>query len=103
VSDRPEIPWIAEYMNRLPDVLWDRCVVGDGEGCVFGWVERPGGRHDFVLLRWTPAGVGLTTSSAERGPEFARALGIPEPLWQPLRGVEEAFGTFAPDKIVRAA
>lgn len=62
-------PWapaiIARDLNALPFVKWDR-YVNDGEWCaLYGWIERPDGRADFVILIYTPEGRENYTSSAE--------------------------------------
>lgn len=69
---------IAERMNRLTQVSWDRCVMHDASAAAYGWIDRSDGRSDFVLLdfqwgtttglasesvRWLA--VGFSTSSAE--------------------------------------
>lgn len=74
---------IAERMNRLPEVGWDRCIFADGHGTAFGWIDRDDARKDFVALnfQWGETNdldgedvkwfsVGTLTSSAE----FSRSI-----------------------------
>lgn len=76
---------VAELMNRLPFVTWDRCVeytgaenVYDDDLSVFGWIARDDGRSDFVELVWPtlakPDQCGFSTSNAERSHEIADLL-----------------------------
>lgn len=82
---------VAEMLNRLPMVAWDRSIhapVGD-EGdemlIVYGWIERddvlregavlPGG-YDYVQIEfgsWTEE-VGFSTSSARHSEEMNRLI-----------------------------
>ena len=66
----------VEEMGLLPFVEWDR-YTEDGKGgvsMVFGWIARPDGRSDFVILRPTEGGLGFSTSSAEYSEEISRLL-----------------------------
>jgi hypothetical protein len=61
---------IAEWLNKLPMVTWDRFarapVEDDELLSVYGWIPRDDGRSDFVLLEfptWSDR-PGFTTSSA---------------------------------------
>lgn len=74
--------WIADTLNALPFVTWDRCV-DTGEDTdrnrsisVFGWIDRNDGRKDFILVEfasWTNK-PGFATSSAFRSREIAEIL-----------------------------
>ncbi len=55
---------IADILNALPFVLWDRCTVAGDETTIYGWIDRRDGRKDFVLVQFTGPLVGFTTSSA---------------------------------------
>jgi hypothetical protein len=83
---------IAEVLNLLPIVRWDRLTFdpepgADGapaEAAVYGWVEREDGRADFVLIQFDVFDRGARwrnyfSSSAERSEEIYRLLtGLPE-------------------------
>lgn len=63
---------VAEILNRFPEVAWDRTAGEDDERAVYGWLPRPDGRADFLLLWfWEDAGklqVSHATSSTELSP-----------------------------------
>ena len=90
------LPELAEVLNRLSFVRWDRCVPrDDGSGVVYGWISRPDGRADFVLVEWdTDTGVGFTTSSAAHSEEISRLLhgDDPDSDHRPCQAVEDVFG-----------
>ena len=62
---------ISDYLNCHPEVRWDRFIEDvDGEPgaiAVYGWIDRPDGRADFVLYRFAPSSndAYFTTSSVE--------------------------------------
>lgn len=78
---------MAERMNRLDFVRWDRCVRHDNTAVAYGWISRDDGRSDFVLLdfSWgdtegldgstlTWFAVGFSTSSAVYSAIISRLL-----------------------------
>lgn len=69
----------VEEMAVLDFVNWDRFAGNTERLSVFGWIDRPDGRSDFVLLRVTAEGIAFTTSSAELSPEISRRLNGGEP------------------------
>lgn len=88
---------IAEVLNRLPEVRWDRFTYGAGAAAVYGWIDRADGRADFVLVRFRVDDEGTRffdwwTSSAKH------SLGICERLNGKVLGhvdcerVDERFG-----------
>jgi hypothetical protein len=55
-------------------VEWDR-VTDDGEAIkVYGWIPRPDGKRDFLLVRFDEETIEFTTSSAKHSAEIARLL-----------------------------
>jgi hypothetical protein len=72
---------IADYLNRLPQVEWDRSISApvaetDVMTIVYGWIARDDGHFDFVQLEfasWSPE-PGFSTSSAEHSSEMNRAI-----------------------------
>lgn len=95
---------LAERMNRLPLVRWDRCVEHDVTAATFGWIERPDGRSDFVLLdfSWgdtvglagetlTWLAVGFSTSSARHSDEMSAQLELGEGH-KDCERIEDVFG-----------
>jgi len=107
-----EKPWtpeeVADVMNSLPFVTWDRMIgapVADGEHRqidAYGWIGRSDEHHDFVVLSFVswwdkPA---FTTSSAARSAEINCILyGGDEPHYDCLR-VEDVLGSLVPRKVV---
>lgn len=99
---------VAEVLNRLPFVTWDRMIgapVNDGEhreATVYGWIGRSDEHHDFVTLTFVswfdkPA---FTTSSAARSGEINRLLsGEDAPHFDCLR-VEDVLGSLVHRKVV---
>lgn len=82
---------IADYANRLPEVLWDRftCHETDGQLVVsmYGWIAREDGRSDFVLLQWwdlsqDPVPWSITSSSVHSW-EIGRRLYSEQDWWKP--------------------
>lgn len=71
---------VAEYLNRLPFVTWDRFVQDGDEVAVYGWIDRADTRADFVTLTFDlDSGLGMgapgfSTSSSERSLEIHRLL-----------------------------
>lgn len=91
---------IAEKMNTLPFVRWDRLTDADdtpGERRidVYGWIDRPDGRSDFIVLtfgEWTDS-VGWLTSSAEYDPTIRATLDPPGSPNYECQRVEDVFGS----------
>lgn len=97
---------MAERMNRLPYVRWDRCSFGDREGSVFGWIDREDGRADFVALdfQWGDTqdlygesvawfAVGTNTSSARYSREIGQAIVGSTETHRDCERVEDVFGS----------
>lgn len=108
-------PWtpdeVAEVLNRLSFVTWDRMIgapVSDESGgehreaTVYGWIGRSDDHHDFVTVTFVswyekPA---FSTSSAARSAEISRLLtGEDSPHYDCLR-VEDVFGALVHRKVV---
>jgi hypothetical protein len=96
---------IAERMNRLQEVAWDRCVLHAESGVAYGWIARTDGHFDFVLLDFSwgettgLAGervhwlaVGFTTSSAFYSREIDRRLRGTDAGHVDCSRVEDVFG-----------
>lgn len=79
-----------EEMVLLDFVRWDRYAGKPEKFQLFGWIDRPDGRSDFILFEVTPEGIGYTTSSAERSEEISRRLndGQASETHNPCRRVE---------------
>lgn len=104
---------IADILNVLPEVRWDRVAGTPERFLVFGWVDREKDlRSDFVALTVEP-GLGelsyyLTTSSAERSTEFMQRIddhhgvSAEEREHFPCQRVENIFGDLVPGAIVAA-
>lgn len=96
---------MADFMNRLSFVQWDRMSEGAAgrqmQSEVFGWIDRDDGRSDFVALRFSGSArdevpgwvnLGVFTSSALYSEEITRiVLGEDVPHYSCLR-VEDEFG-----------
>lgn len=69
---------VAEILNRLSFVQWDRYIEQDDRIHLYGWIARPAGGTDFVLLeiQATDDGllVGSTTSSGYHSRQISRIL-----------------------------
>jgi hypothetical protein len=92
VENSAQIGLPLEEMALLSLVKWDRYTMGpEGVSTVFGWIDRQDGRSDFVLLRPTREGCGVTTSSAEHSEAIGAALNGGEPTGrhQPCLRVED--------------
>lgn len=102
--DAPEVrAAIAETLNRVPMVWWDRLTFDANapEATVYGWIPRGDGRWDFVLITFgleaeTPGVEWFTwsTSSAKYSTTIYRLL---HPEADPAghiecERVEETFG-----------
>lgn len=75
---------IAHWLNKFPEVRWDRVAGNEDLVIVFGWVDRPDGKADVLVLEFTFTGDSFTgirmvaTSSAEHSRDFnTRIVGIP--------------------------
>jgi hypothetical protein len=94
---------LAEIMNQLTEVKWDRCTgVGGRAGSVFGWIERPDGRADFIVVGWLGGKVWYTTSSAEFSREFSRRLVGTDKDHRDCERVEDVFGGDVTRKVILA-
>lgn len=51
MNEREQIA-VSIWMNKLPLVKWDRTLRIDEVLYVYGWIDRPDGRSDFVSLRF---------------------------------------------------
>lgn len=98
---RPLLSKIAILMNAVPQVRWDRCVAGEHELRLYGWMDRPDDHADFVVLDVWPGGEGqpatqcafLTSSPDPTLTEvIAKAIGIPTDDHSPCKRIEEVFG-----------
>ncbi len=67
---------LEPFMEKLDFVQWDRFTNGEGFVNCFGWINRPDGRSDFVLLAiWDGhEEPHFWTSSAQYSEEIARRL-----------------------------
>lgn len=86
-ADRWTPERIADYLNRLPLVEWDRGInapVAGGEGevvtIVYGWILREDGHRDYVQLDFVPWSdrPGFATSSARFSAEMHALIFGPE-------------------------
>lgn len=83
---------IIGTLNRMPYVRWDR-LINNGNISVYGWIPRPDGKHDFVLVEWFGLGKWtFTTSSAHFDQRVAEALGIEPDNRFPCQRVADVFG-----------
>jgi hypothetical protein len=72
---------VAEYLNRLPMVGWDRVVTVPMDGgyvyqIVYGWIPRADGLFDFVQMdfaSWSDE-PGFSTSSRRHSAEMNRLI-----------------------------
>lgn len=102
---------IAEWLNRLPFVRWDRClrvpVGGDSQYemlTVYGWIDRDDGRADFVVMEFpsydeTP---GFTTSSAKHSAAINQLLykdADPNAPHYECDRVDDVFGALVPNRV----
>ena len=96
IPDDQQKQTVAEYANRLPEVLWDRFVSYeiDGQHAIdmYGWLPRDDGRADFVLLQWydlveqpLPRAI---TSSADMSEEISRRMYHDQEWWEPGEHVD---------------
>ncbi len=106
---------IADVLNLFPEVRWDRAT-GDMERfLIFGWLERPDLRSDFLALILEPENdlhyrYQPFTSSAERSEEFCKRVedhfaGAPvaETDHATCQRVEDLFDGLVPSAIALAA
>lgn len=71
--------FMAEQMNLLPMVTWDRYAGSGSEFDAYGWIPRRDGQRDFVVLQFNRFGVGFITSSAKYSAAISTILngGVP--------------------------
>ena len=50
LDELPIVAAIAERLNLLDEVRWDRFTAYANEVTVYGWIDRGDGRSDFVLI-----------------------------------------------------
>lgn len=97
---------IAEVLNRLEEVRWDRYVVDKCELTVFGWIDREDGRSDFVVVElWEPADRKMVaarlvaTSSASRSESIDQRLSGDGDGHIPCQRVEHLVGELVPNVV----
>jgi hypothetical protein len=85
---------MAAWLNVLPMVRWDRCVVDEAAGrtVVYGWIDRADDRTDFVVVEFDRETVGFTTSSARWSQTISQALFGRSDNHNPCRRVTDEFG-----------
>lgn len=108
---------IAQRMNRLDavGVQWDRCVLLDNSGVVYGWIAREDGRSDYVELtfQWgetrdlddapvTWLAGGVSTSSAKHSAQIATLMAGDDFAHTDCQRVEDVFGAMVNAKVVLA-
>lgn len=85
---RAEVPTM---LNEMPFVKWDR-LINNGNISVYGWIPRPDGKFDFVLVEWMDPGKWtFATSSAEFDARIADVLGIGSDNRFPCQRVADVF------------
>lgn len=69
---------VERILNLFPEVTWDRFTGSlDSDIGVFGWIARPDGKFDFIMLMIDKHGVWFcSTSSAEHSKDFSGRLGF---------------------------
>ena len=66
---------MREVMALFPEVEWDRYAGGPLGASTFGWIQRPEGQRDFLVIRFEHGVVtSFTTSSAKHSASIARRL-----------------------------
>lgn len=111
MTDRVRVA-VADRMNRLDEVEWDRCSFGESEGTAFGWIAREDGRADFVVLdfSWGETtgfdgetvpwfAVGTNTSSAVWSALIAERILGPENSHRDCERVEDVLGDLVVRKV----
>lgn len=100
---------IADVLNRLPFVRWDRFVEIDRGVLVdqvraYGWIDRGDGRSDFVVADFDlsdPIMVGFVTSSDRHSEEIGELVyGVRVEGHVPCQRVESVFGDLVHSKVV---
>lgn len=100
---RPHLAAVAAVMNNVLRVRWDRAIEGVEVLHLYGWVDRPDGRADFVMLgvEWRhragdgqPFELFTMTSSADPAlnDELAKAIGVEPDDHADCQRIEEVFG-----------
>lgn len=99
----PEL--IAEWLNKLPFVRWDRFAETPiGEHfftVVYGWIDRDDGHADYVQLEFVSwhDKPGSCTSSAKYSPEITRIFLGEDAEHIECQRVEDRFGDLVPSAI----
>jgi hypothetical protein len=92
---------IAETLNLLPEVRWDRYLENhEGGWDCYGWIDRPDGRSDFALIRFDVIGLWLEfwTSSAEHSRSiFERLNNSSAEDHNDCVRIDETFGALVPN------
>jgi hypothetical protein len=66
--------WLDAITSGGVPVEWDRVTDDDEAIKVYGWILRPDGKRDFVLVRFDEDTIEFTTSSAKHSAEIGRLL-----------------------------
>ena len=69
---------IASFLNKYPEVKWDRYTDDGKEMCFYGWIERKDGNFDYLEIAFDKKGVErwYSTSSALYSEDFAKRGGF---------------------------
>lgn len=102
---RPHLAGLAQVMNKAKCVRWDRCIDGPDILRIYGWIDRPDGRADFVIIeahRRTDVhrdevvapDCYLLSSNADPdiNAELAKAIDLDLGNFTPCQRIEEVFG-----------
>ena len=105
-----EKPWtpedVAEVLNRLPFVRWDRLIPAPVEEhhtlTAYGWIDRDDNRSDFVtvsFVSWAEE-LAFSTSSALWSPEINRLLCGDAPHYECVT-IQDVLGDLVARKVLR--
>lgn len=69
---------VAQFLNKYPEVRWDRYTDDGKELCFYGWIERIDRKYDYLELAFDKQGneKWYSTSSAQYSKNFAKRGGF---------------------------
>lgn len=90
---------VPGILSLFPEVKWDRMAGEYDKFAIYGWIDRPDGKKDFVILIFDDLRVSCyLTSSSKLSPEIGRRLGF-DSNHKPCVRVEHLFPDI--DNVIR--
>ena len=80
---------ITNWLNKLPDIKWDRISQKQGHIYAFGWIDREDSYKDFFMIDFVKGEpVSYCSSDSKYNFKYSKILGL---FFQKCLRVEDSF------------